>query len=126
MRIEEKPPMLEKEISKNVKGAASDTGWLGHSTFLSKWSPAGFPDHVFCRPPRLIVAELKGPKGKLSLAQRQWLDWLSEIPGGIEVYLWREENLEAVYRILFARTQADFADIPGKEQGRWLDIRDAL
>ena len=125
MRIEEKPPMLEKEISKNVKGEATNLGYLINSTFLSKWSPRGFPDLTLCRPPRLIFAELKGPKGKLAPKQRQWLDWLSEIPG-VEVYLWREENLEAVYRILFARTQADFADIHGKEQGRWLDIRNTV
>ena len=51
---------------------------------------------VLCKPPSLIYAEIKGPKGKLTERQRLFLDTLSQVPG-IEVYLWREEHLEDIY-----------------------------
>jgi hypothetical protein len=40
------------------------------------------------RPPRIIFAELKMKKGKVSEHQKRWLDGLAEIQG-IEVYTWR-------------------------------------
>jgi hypothetical protein len=51
-------------------------------------SPAGFPDLVLCRPPRLVVAELKTATGKATLAQQEWLAALGACTG-VEAALWR-------------------------------------
>ncbi len=60
----------------------------------------GFPDLVLIRPPRLIFAELKSEKGRLSLDQELWLADLEEIPTGIEVYLWRPSDIDEIQAIL--------------------------
>ena len=62
---------------------------------------AGFPDLVLCRPPRLILAEIKSARGRYSPAQRAWLDVLSGVPG-VEVCEWRDgqTTLEEIREIL--------------------------
>ncbi len=91
--------MTEKELTATLMKAARDCGYLAYHTWRSFHSPAGFPDCVFVKPGRLIIAELKGPKGKVSPAQQEWLDTLRQVTG-IEVYLWREDDLEEAYSIL--------------------------
>jgi hypothetical protein len=46
----------------------------------------GFPDCVFVRAGRIVFAELKMPRGKLSADQLLWLDALRQTP--FEVYVW--------------------------------------
>lgn len=64
----------------------------------------GFPDLVLLRGTRLIFAELKSEKGKLTPEQTEWMDALklfSEGPsGGCGVYLWRPSDIESVVKIL--------------------------
>lgn len=60
---------------------------------------AGLPDLILCKPPRLIFAELKREKGKVSHAQQAWLDALSQC-NGVEVYLWKPSDWKAIAKIL--------------------------
>lgn len=60
---------------------------------------AGFPDLVLCRPPRLVVAELKAEKGRLQGRQREWLELLVHVPG-VESYLWRPSNWDDLVKVL--------------------------
>ena len=92
-------PMTEKELQKHIMAAARECGWLVHHQTVALYSAAGLPDLTMCRPPRLIYAELKGEKGKVTPAQQEWLDTLRQVPG-IEVYLWRPADLETAYNIL--------------------------
>jgi hypothetical protein len=58
----------------------------------------GWPDLVCVRKDRLVFAELKAPRGKVTPAQQQWLEDLGRCA---ETYLWREadwERIEAVLR----------------------------
>lgn len=55
---------------------------------------AGFPDLVLVRRDRLVFAELKAGTGRLSAAQRAWLDRLER--AGAEVYVWRPEEWDAI------------------------------
>lgn len=91
--------MTERELSRCIISAAKECGFLVYHTFLSRWSEAGFPDLVLLKPPRIIFAELKGPKGKLKEAQKIWLEQLKQVPN-LEVYLWKPENVEEVYKLL--------------------------
>ena len=50
---------------------------------------------VLCRPPRLILAELKRVGGKPTAAQREWLEALGQC-AGVECYLWTPDDWEAI------------------------------
>lgn len=94
----------ESEFREYVRGVAKRHGWLYYWTWRSDHSPAGFPDLVLARPPRLIVSELKAEGGIVSAAQRRWLAAL-EGCDGVEAYLWRPGDWEAVEAIL-SRTES--------------------
>lgn len=118
--------ITEKQFEAQVKDLAKVFGWKYYHTWRSIHSPAGFPDCVMVRPPRLIFAELKSEKGKLSPEQQEWLDILRECQinrdgtsvvtltdtmvdeGKIpriyialpEVYLWRPNDIDGIVKIL--------------------------
>jgi hypothetical protein len=48
---------------------------------------------------RLIYAELKVPGGRITKAQRRWLEALATVRG-IEVYLWFPDDWSDIERIL--------------------------
>jgi len=112
--------LTEKQFEAQVKDLAKIFGWKYYHTWRSIHSPAGFPDCVFVRPPRLIFAELKSEKGAVSEKQSEWLDLLkrcgeprayrqdfasayAEKQGYIivpEVYLWRPDAIEEIAECL--------------------------
>jgi hypothetical protein len=67
--------------------------------FLSTWSEEGFPDCTIIKIPRLIFAELKSEKGKLTPAQEEWLELLKQCKT-IEAYCWRPSQFEEIAEIL--------------------------
>lgn len=67
--------------------------WLGlavYHTYDSRMSVAGFPDLVIVGRHGVIFAELKSTKGKVSLAQEEWLNRLRQADA--LVFLWRPED----------------------------------
>ncbi len=72
--------------------------WRCYHTFDSRRSTPGFPDLVLVRHHRLIVAELKAEKGRLTPPQKEWLDALAFT--GIETYVWRPSEADDVLQIL--------------------------
>ena len=74
-----------------------------YHTFNSRKSEPGFPDEVIVLPRRLIVAELKSERGRVTPDQRRWLDAFGSLCFG-EVYLWRPRHLLSgeIARILTA------------------------
>lgn len=93
------PPITEKQFQAQVLDLARILGWHTYHPFLSKWSERGWPDLAMVRPPRLVFAELKSGKGILSAAQVKWLGLLGDCPG-VESYVWRPENLDAIADVL--------------------------
>lgn len=59
----------------------------------------GFPDIVAIRPPRLLLIELKGTRGRLSLTQKTWHRHLTQIDG-IETYVWYPNDIDDALGIL--------------------------
>jgi VRR-NUC domain len=59
---------------------------------------AGVPDLLLVRAGRMICAELKSEKGRVSKAQEEWLDALSAV--GVEVYVWRPSEWDEVEEAL--------------------------
>ena len=58
----------------------------------------GFPDLMLLKPGRLIVAEVKSQKGRLTFAQEVWLEAFRETHA--EVYVWRPDDWPEVERVL--------------------------
>ena len=88
----------------HFRPARTEKGWrtaiTGHK---------GFPDYVAVRNGRLVFAELKSEKGKLTPEQQEWQDVLHllnrkrlrmNMISPIEVYLWRPSQFEEVRGIL--------------------------
>jgi VRR-NUC domain len=71
------------------------------STYRADHS-SGFPDLVLVRD-RVIFAELKREGGKLSAAQREWVEALEK--AGAETYVWFPSMLDQVAEILSNRSQ---------------------
>lgn len=116
-RASNKIPLTEKQFEAQVKDLAKIFGWKYYHTWRSIHSPAGFPDCVLVRPPRLIFAELKSEKGSVSEKQQEWLDILkacqerpkdfaleyAEKRGYVlipEVYIWRPDDIEEIVECL--------------------------
>lgn len=105
------PALLsEREWSGLVAEIARLGQWLAYHTFRSKHSPAGFPDWVFVKGPRLVFAELKTETGRTSPKQQEWLDALREPEGAtkglVQVYLWRPRDYPEVVEVLTGRRPA--------------------
>ena len=69
-----------------------------------KWKTAvqgdgvGFPDCVLIKPGRVIFAELKAAKGKVTPEQEVWLQAAKN--AGIEAYCWRPSMIEEIEGVL--------------------------
>ena len=97
--------MTEREFQRAVVELARMMGWRVHHTRpaltrAGEWrtpiqGDAGFPDLVLCRPPRLILAELKRVGGKLTAEQQAWLEALQAC-AGVECYLWTPADWETI------------------------------
>jgi len=101
--------LSEKEWQKQIIELAGLLGWVvAHfrpAQTKSGWvTPVaadgkGFPDLVLVRD-RIVFAELKAQKGKLSADQSNWIEWLRD--ADVEVYVWRPDDIDEVIETLTA------------------------
>ena len=89
----------EKEFTKAVREYAVIKGWLYYHTYDSRRSDRGFPDCVFVRDGRIVFAELKMPKGKLTDYQKDLLRQLLQADG-VEAYLWFPNDWDEIEEVL--------------------------
>lgn len=82
-----------RELQPAVIAQAKRRGWSVHWTWRSDHSPDGWPDLVLCRPPRLLIVELKREDKQPTPAQAAWLERLQLC--GVEVYVWRPSDLSS-------------------------------
>jgi hypothetical protein len=92
------PRMTEARWQAQVLTLARMFGWRTYHVFDSRRSVAGFPDLVLVRRPRVIFAELKAPRGRLTVDQKGWLAELRECT--VETYVWRPDDLDRVMEVL--------------------------
>jgi len=92
--------ITEKDLREQVRDLCRLFGWKMYFSWTSIHSPRGFPDLVLVHPSknRVIFAELKSEKGKLTEEQVEWLDALGKC--GQEVYVWRPSNWEEIVSVL--------------------------
>lgn len=101
--------MLERHFATQVEHLLDLFGWLWKHDEPAvrqsgRWATSfrgarGFPDYVATRGGRLIFAEIKNERGRTTKAQDLWLDTLRNVPG-VEVHLWRPEDLETIREVL--------------------------
>ena len=107
--------MTEAEFTDDLLKWAKVYGWRrfhvrGNTRRLIQ-GDVGFPDLVLVRPPRLIFAELKVGKNKVTPEQQAWLNALQEcevepygMPGpSAEIYTWRPEDWSQILVVLSKR-----------------------
>lgn len=92
---------LERDLQAAIIEAAQRLGYRVYHTFDSRRSSPGFPDLVLCKDGRLIFAEIKNERHKLTPHQVDWLRALESVEG-IEVYVWRPESLDDAIGVLAA------------------------
>lgn len=96
------PAMSEEHFQASVIELAHQFGWTHYHTHNSERSVAGFPDLILVRSGRMIAAELKAERGKVTPAQEAWLALLREVPG-IETRIWRPSDRTMIVRTLSRR-----------------------
>lgn len=74
----------------HFRAARTSTGWR---TPVSG-DGAGYPDLTLARAPELLIVELKAERGKLSAAQREWLQALDMC--GVEIAIWRPSQWDEI------------------------------
>jgi Holliday junction resolvase len=77
----------ERHLQAGLEEHLRLTGWRYYHTHNSSRSVAGFPDIVALRGSRILVAEIKTERGRVSTAQRGWLAAFEA--AGVSAYLWR-------------------------------------
>ena len=95
--------IAENHLRQTVVEMAKALGWRVYTTWISVHSPAGFPDLVLVRPPRLIFAELKREPGKeKGQSTSDQYEWLADLQAceGVEAFLWRPSDREQVEKVL--------------------------
>ena len=78
--------MSEKQLQAIVLKYARLHNWLAYHTFDSRRSAPGFPDLCMVRSGRLVFAELKRWRGRLTSAQEAWGARL--VKTDAEYYVW--------------------------------------
>ena len=101
--------MLEKDFAKQVEGVLNLFGWLWKHDLPAvrqsgRWATAlkgasGFPDYIAVRGGRVVCAEIKNEKGRVSKDQKVWIDALTK-SGKVEVYVWRPQDLDQIIETL--------------------------
>lgn len=91
--------LSEAAFQQQVLELAMLCGWHTYHTHNSQRSAPGWPDLALCRPPRLILAELKTNRGRVKLEQKEWLGVLRAC-SGIEVYLWHPCDWREIVALL--------------------------
>lgn len=98
MFLDALPKLTEKAWQSQVLTLARVYGWRSYHVFDSRRSVPGFPDLVLVRRPRVIFAELKTDRGRLTDEQRGWLADLGDCP--VESYVWRPRDADRIVSIL--------------------------
>ena len=91
--------MLEAGFQTQIKKLTWRMGWKHYHTYDSRRSEKGYPDSTIIKGDRLIFAELKSAKGRLSNHQREWINALINIQG-VECYIWKPTDWQNIVRVL--------------------------
>lgn len=83
--------LTEVQLQNNVIDLVKIYGGHWYHAYDSRKSAPGWPDLVILFPGQVLVRELKSAKGKVTRAQRDWLDGLAR--AGVDAGVWRPVDL---------------------------------
>lgn len=83
--------MNEAQWRRDVLRLAQTAGWAYWYTHYSPYSTPGWPDLVLVRPPVVLLAELKGSRGRYRAGQEAARDLLERCER-VEYHLWRPDH----------------------------------
>ena len=87
----------EREFQAQVMRVVAVFGGLVYHTYDSRRSAMGYPDlTILTLDRRVIFAELKNDRGRLTEDQRVWLEALPDH----QAYLWRPDDFDDAVRII--------------------------
>lgn len=90
-RLEQISKWPEKTFQQQVINLARQLGWRVYHPYDSRRSVPGYPDLTLVSTEHGVIwAELKTEKGRLSSAQREWLDHLTA--SGQTAVIWRPRD----------------------------------
>jgi hypothetical protein len=98
-------PLTEKAFQAQVVDLATAYGFRHFHPLRMRGSDPGWPDLTLVRPPRLIFAELKVGRNRLTPAQEEWIALLDGCYS-VEAYIWRPEDFDEIVRVLSRRVGA--------------------
>jgi len=96
--------MTEAELQTAIIDVAELAGWLVFHDHDSRRNPAGLPDLILVKPPRVVFLELKTDTGRLRPEQQTWLEALADCDT-IASALIRPDNLPTVIDYLTRKDQ---------------------
>jgi hypothetical protein len=91
----------ERRFQETVIELAEWRGWRVFHPWSSIHSAAGYPDLTLVRQGRLVFAELKSEKGKVTPEQERWMAALSGVPA-VDVFVWRPSDWAEIEEVLSA------------------------
>ncbi len=89
--------MTERQWQRLVVDMARMHGWACFHPYDSRHSVAGYPDLTLIKG-RIVFAELKRERGRVSAAQEVWLAAIKAAGG--ECYVWKPSQWDEVQRVL--------------------------
>lgn len=111
-------PTSEKELQKRITDLARKFGWMVNHTYRARledgtWrtttTATGWPDLLLVHPGwgRVLVLELKGPKGKVEPDQARWVSAFQQVarnaPGVVHSFVVYPADLPKVSRLITRR-----------------------
>lgn len=91
--------LSERDWQETVIALLRAHHWLCYHTYDARRSRPGFPDIIAIRGWRILAVELKAETGRISAAQREWLDAFAAT-GHAESYVWRPRDWDQIARIV--------------------------
>jgi hypothetical protein len=88
----------EAQFQRQVIRYAELMGWHCYFAQRSDKSPAGWPDLILIRRPRILFCELKAERGRVTADQQLCLDELRAC--GMAAHVWRPSDWKLVERTL--------------------------
>jgi VRR-NUC domain len=105
--------ILEAPFQRQIIDLAILCGYKAYHSWSSLHSSPGFPDLLLCKPgKRILLFEVKRQKGRVSIAQREWIAWLRA--AGIYVRVIRPSDWPLVVRLLTQDDLQDLEDLEGE------------
>ena len=96
--------MKERDLQKWIIQYAEIHGWYVYHVAnvrgqLRSNTAIGYPDLTMARGDRLVFAELKAKRGRVTEPQLRWLNRLQDLKS-VECYLWKPTDMETIRELL--------------------------